>query len=52
MENGAIKMKEKHQKADTRVLNDPMHDFQLVRVDYECNIENTSRVLCNLVNLS
>ena len=36
-------MKQKHQKVDTRVLNDPMHDFQLVRVDYACNIENTSR---------
>ena len=52
MENSAIKMKQKHQKADTRVLNDPMHDFQLVREDYECNIEKTSCVFCNLVGLS
>lgn len=44
MENDAIKMKQKHQKVDTRVLNDPMHDFQLVRVDYACNSDNISLV--------
>ena len=27
VENGAIKKKQKHQKVDTRVLNDPMYDL-------------------------
>ena len=27
VENGAIKMKQKHQKVDSRVPNDPMHDL-------------------------
>lgn len=27
VENGAMKKKQKHQKVDTRVLNDPMHDL-------------------------
>lgn len=52
MENDAIKMKQKHQKVDTRVLNDPMHDFQLVRVDLIMSVTwKTHQVSFNLVGL-
>ena len=52
VENGAIKMKQKHQKVDTRVLNDPMHDFQLVRVDLIMSVTwKTHQVSLNLVGL-
>ena len=52
MENDGIKMKQKHEKVDTRVLNDPMHDFQLVRVDLIMSVTwKTHQVSFNLVGL-